>query len=187
MKQVLICALILAAVSFTQGQQPSPATPQSMSNSLGLHAFPAKEQTPAQQQQDEMACYNWAKQDSGFDPVAAFTAQQSTAPATTAAPKAPQTQGAGVKGAAGGAATGAAVGAIAGDAGKGAATGAAAGAIVSRRRAQRAEKQAAQQAQQQQQQQAQQQAQTKAQSQQKLDGFKKGFSACMEGKGYVVK
>jgi hypothetical protein len=187
MKQILICALILAAVSLTEGQQLSTGAPQSMSNSLGLHSFPAKNQTGVQQQQDEMACYSWAKQDSGFDPVAAYTAQQSAAPATTAPPKTPQTQGAGVKGAAGGAATGAVVGAIAGDAGKGAVAGAAAGTIAGRRRARQAEKHAVQQAQQQQRQEAQQQAQAKAQAQQKLDGFKKGFSACMEGKGYVVK
>jgi hypothetical protein len=188
MKSVLVCVfLVLQMVLVAGAQQPAPTGPQSMSNSLGLHAFPAKNQTLEQQQQDEMACYNWAKQDSGFDPVAAFTAQQQAPQPQAASPAKPQTQGAGVKGAAGGAATGAVVGAIAGDAGKGAAVGATAGTVGARARARRAEKQAQAQAQQQQQQQAQQQAQAKAQTQQKLDGFKKGFSACMEAKGYVVK
>lgn len=188
MKLALIgVILFLSTIQVAGAQESAPTTPQSMSNSLGLHAFPAKNQTRELQQQDEMGCYNWAKQDSSFDPVAAFTAQQQAPQAQTVFPAKPQTQGAGVKGAAGGAATGAVVGAIAGDAGKGAAVGAAAGTVGGRARARRAEKQAHLQAQQQQQQQAQQQAQAKAQTQQKLDSFKKGYSACMEAKGYVVK
>lgn len=187
MKPVLLCMLILAVVPWMQAQQPTSATAQkSVSSYLGLHTFPAKNQAAAQQQQDESACYSWAKQDSGFDPLAALTAQQSSNP-TAPPPPAPGTQGAGAKGAAGGAARGAVVGAIAGDAGKGAEAGAAAGAIGGRARARRAQQQAQKQAQQQQQQQAQQQAQAKAQTQQKLDGFKRGFGACMEAKGYVVK
>ncbi len=188
MRRFLICLLLIGFVPVMWAQQPAPAaSTTSMSSSLGLHTFPAKNQPPAQQQQDEMACYNWAKQDSGYDPVAAATAQQQAASPPPAQPTAPQTRGAGVKGAAGGAATGAVVGAIAGDAGKGAAAGAAAGAMTGRARARRADAMAQKQAQQQQQQQAQQQAQAKAQAQQKLDGFKKGFGACMEAKGYVVK
>jgi len=187
MKPALVVLLVLTMAFTAEAQQAASATPQSMSSSLGLHAFPSKNQTREQQQKDEMDCYNWARQDSGFDPVAALTAQQSSAPAAPAPTPKPQTQGAGVKGAAGGAATGAVVGAIAGDAGKGAAVGAAAGGIGGRARARRVEKQAQAQAQQQQQQQAQQQSQAKAQTQQKLDSFKKGYSACMEAKGYVVK
>lgn len=190
MRLVRRCILLLAVTPWILAQQPAtPAGPpqKTISSYLGLHAFPAKNQAAEQQQQDEMACYGWAKQDSSFDPLAALTAQQSSTPAPPPPSATPQTQGAGVKGAAGGAATGAVVGAIAGDAGKGAEAGAAAGAIAGRRRTRRAEKQAEQQAQQKQQQQAQQQAQAKAQTQQKLDGFKKGFGACMEAKGYVVK
>lgn len=184
MKTFLLCTLMLAVVSWTQAQQPTASTPQkSMSNSLGLHTFPAKNQTAAQQEKDESACYSWAKQDSGFDPVAELSKQQSSTTALPSTPQTPQTRGAGVKGAAGGAATGAVVGAIAGDAGKGAAAGAAAGTIAGRARARRAQRQAQEHAKQQQQQQA----QAKAQTQEKLDSFKKGFGACMEGKGYVVK
>jgi OmpA family protein len=186
MKPVLLWVLIVAVAPWIQAQQSTSVLPTSMSSSLGLHTFPAKDQTAAQQQQDEMACYSWAKQDSGFDPLAAVTAQQSPSPTAPAA-SAPQTRGAGVQGAAGGAARGAVVGAIAGDAGKGAEVGAAAGAVGGRVRARRAEKAYEKKAQQQQQQQAQQQAQAKTQTQQKFDGFKKGFGACMEAKGYVVK
>jgi hypothetical protein len=177
-----IIPLILAGV-----QQPAAPASQTMSQSLGLHAFPAKGQTAAQQQQDEMACYNWAKQDSGFDPIAASAAQIQAPAAQPAQQAAPSTRGAGAKGAAGGAAAGAVVGAIAGDAAEGAAAGAAVGGMRGRKAAKRAEKQAEAQAQQKQQQQAQQQTQAKAQTQQKLDSFKKGFSVCIEAKGYAIK
>ncbi len=188
MRHVLIGLLLLGVVPAMWAQQPA-AAPQhtSMSTYLGLHTFPAKNQAAQQQQKDEMACYDWAKQDSGYDPIAAATAQQQAASPPPPQPATSQTRGAGVKGAAGGAATGAVVGAIAGDTGKGAAAGAAAGAMTGRARARRADAMAQKQAQAQQQQQAQQQTQAKAQAQQKLDGFKKGFSACMEAKGYVVK
>jgi hypothetical protein len=77
MKPALGCVLLVLEIVLTAaGQQSAPTNQPSMSSSLGLHAFPAKSQTLEQQQQDEMSCYNWAKQDSGFDPVAAFTAQQ---------------------------------------------------------------------------------------------------------------
>ena len=108
MKTVLICILVLVIVSFAPAQQPTPApTHKSMSSYLGLHTFPAKNQAAEQQQKDEMACYDWAKQDSGFDPLAAAQAQQQAATPPPAQPTAPQTRGAGAKGAAGGAAKGA--------------------------------------------------------------------------------
>ncbi len=188
MRVIFICVILaIVTVILAGAQQPAAPASQSMSQSLGLHTFPAKNQTAAQQQQDEMACYNWAKQDSGFDPIAASTAQLQTPPPQSTTQAAPSTKGAGAKGAAAGAAGGAVVGAIAGDAGKGAAAGAAVGGMRGRKAARRAEKQAEAQAEQKQQQQAQQQAQAKAQTQQKFDSFKKGFSVCMEAKGYVVK
>lgn len=188
MKLTALYALLLAVVPWMQAQQPS-STPheKSISSHLGLHTFPAKNQAAAQQQEDEKACYNWAKQNSGYDPLAALVAQQQATSPAPAQPTAPKTQGAGVKGAARGAATGAVVGAIAGDAGTGAAAGAAGGAMAGRARARRVEKQEQKEAEQQQQKQAQKQAQEKAETEKKLDGFKKGFSACMEAKGYVVK
>jgi hypothetical protein len=198
MKLQFICLSLLGAIPFAMAQQPLlPATqtasaPQkTISSYMGLHTFPAGNQTPAQEQQDEIACYQWAKQDAGFDPLAALTTQQQQARgAGSAEPAIPEGRGAainGVRGAAGGAATGAVVGAIEGNPGKGAAAGAAGGAVLGRVMTRRAQRAAQQQVQQQQRQQAQQQAQAKAEMQQKLDSFKKGFSACMEGKGYVLK
>ena len=64
-------------------QQAAPSAPQqqppqkSISSQLGLHAFPAKNQTAEQQRGDEFACYGWSKQDSVFDPLSALEASQS--------------------------------------------------------------------------------------------------------------
>lgn len=176
MKKQFLIAFLGASVSVLaqQGspQQPigaSAANQQSLSSSLGLHAFPAKDQTPQQRQTDEAACYNWAKQDTGFDPIAAGS--NAAASAYSAPPK-----GAGISGAAAGAGGGAAIGAIAGDAGKGAAIGAAAGGMRGRMAQRRAQAQ------------AQQQTQAKSQTQKAgLENFKRAFSACMEAKGYSVK
>lgn len=163
---------VLAIAQQGPPQQPTgaPAPNQaSLSSSLGLHTFPAKDQTPQQRQTDEAACYVWAKQDSGFDPVAAGS---NTAASGSAAPP----KGLGIGGVATGAGGGAAIGAIAGDAGKGAAIGAAAGGMRGRMAQKRAQAQ------------AQQQAQMKSQTQKAgLDNFKRAFGACMEAKGYSVK
>lgn len=178
MKKKFVIALLgvfVNAVALAQQGPPqqlpsvSAANQQSLSSSLGLHAFPAKDQTSQQQQSDEAACYSWAKQDSGFDPIAAGS--NAVASGYSAPPAS-----LGIRGAAAGAAGGAAIGAIAGDAGKGAAIGATAGGIRGRMVQRRAQAQ------------AQQQAQAKSQTQKAgLENFKRAFSACMEGKGYSVK
>ena len=93
-----------AAVSGCASGNPQP----------NVYAYPAKGQTAEQQSRDTFECQNWAKQQTGFDPV------------TDTA------KGAGVGaiiGALGGAAAGAAIGAATGHAGTGAAIGAAAGGI----------------------------------------------------------
>ena len=87
-----------------------------------LMVYPAQGQSQEQQQRDEFECYNWSKQQSGFDPMAA--------PQATAPP--PQQQGrqaSPLGGAARGATIGVVAGAIGGNAGKGAAIGAATGAL----------------------------------------------------------
>ena len=86
--------------------------------------YPAKGQSPQQQDNDSYHCYRWAMTQSGFDPSKGVAAPPPTSNA--------------LRGAAGGAALGAAGGAIAGNAGQGAAIGAGVGAIVggARRRAQ---------------------------------------------------
>ncbi len=130
---------------------------------LNMYVFPAKGQDQATQEQDEYACYKWAVEQSGIDPM--------NPPDVQADPNAGT--GAVVGSSARGAAAGAAVGAITGSAGKGAAIGATLGAFggVGRRRAAQAgaEQQAAQQ------------------EAAMINSFKKAFAACLEGKGYTVK
>ena len=138
-----------------------------------LIIFPNKGQSNSQMEKDKYDCYAWAKQQSGFDPMAPPAA--AATPPTTTAP-----QSSAVKGAARGAVVGVAVGAIAGDAGKGAAIGAAAGGLggAMKKRDQAASQQQAQQAA------ADQQAQQTAAG---LDKYNRAYSACLEGKGYTVK
>ena len=165
----------------------------SPAQSIGMFAYPKKQQTAEQQLKDENECYASAKQQSGIDPKApppaTKTEEQKKAEQQAAADNAKQAKGGRVRGAARGAAGGAAVGAIADDeAGKGAAAGATAGAMVGgakQRQANKAAKQQAAQATAQQQQQE--EAKAKTQHQQSIDTFKRAFSACMESHGYSIK
>jgi hypothetical protein len=138
-----------------------------------LIVYPAKGQSQKQQEQDKAECYDWAKKQSGFDPMSQPTA---TAPP----PSAEAPQGGVLRGGARGALVGLAAGAIAGDAGKGAAIGAATGGLLGgmRRRDQAIQQEQAQQ------QWAQQQA---AAYQQNRANYDRAFGACMEGRGYTVK
>jgi hypothetical protein len=138
-----------------------------------LIVFPSKGQSQEQMDKDKYACYEWAKQQTGFDPMAQ---PRATAPPPEQA--APQRSA--VRGAARGAVLGVAVGAIAGDAGKGAAIGAASGGLMGgmRRRDQARQQEHAQE------QWAQEQA---AQYTQKRSHYNRAYGACLEGKGYTVK
>ncbi|NMF35606.1 hypothetical protein HHH56_12285 [Flammeovirga yaeyamensis] len=118
---------------------------------------------------DEMACYKWAIDQTGYDPLNPTVVQAKKADTSA--------DGSAVRGAAGGAAAGAAIGAIAGDAGKGAAIGAVAGGLRGRRA--KAYGDAVEQ--------KQNNEAAAAQNQKMKDDFVKAFSACMEGKGYTVK
>jgi hypothetical protein len=170
--------LLLAIFGFCQtafAQQP-PAIPDTskmtynqISNGLKLYVYPAKKQSQQQQKVDEFECYKWAMEQSGIDPL--------NLPKVEAAPAQTGPTGGAVKGAAKGAAAGVAIGAIAGDAGEGAAIGAVAGGVAGRRKGKQAQAQANQQA------------TTDAANKEKemKDSFVKGFSACLEGKGYTIK
>jgi uncharacterized protein YcfJ len=142
---------------------------QSISSSLGLYVFPAKNQNAATQEVDETDCFTWAKQQTGYDPI--------NPTQVTAAQVDTSNDGSAVKGAAVGAAGGAAIGAIAGDAGKGAAIGAVVGGVRGRR-SKKMHDQAQQQANEQ---------GAAAYSADLANDYNKAFAACMEGKGYTVK
>jgi hypothetical protein len=171
--------LLGAASAALAGAQAQPAA--SPAASLGLFVYPAKGQDAAQQSKDEAECYDWSKTQSGFDPAA-------PAPAAPAAAASAEKQGPGgerVRGAVRGAAAGAVIGEVAdNDASKGAEVGAAAGVLAGGRQARKNQQAQAQQAQ------ASAQANedaAKAAQQQKVDTFKRGLGACLEGRGYTVK
>lgn len=184
--QALLTLLASAGLTTAVAQQPAPApasSQKSLAATLQVYVFPSAGQAPEQQSKDEGECYQWAVQNTGVDPFAAQKQAQAAQQQAAAQQQQVQqaTQGAGAKGAVRGAAAGALIGEIASnDADKGAAYGAAAGVVAGRHRARKAEQQAAQQGQQQVQ-------QAQAATAQQMDGFKKAFSACLEGKKYMVK
>ena len=135
--------------------------------------YPNKGQSQEQMDKDKFECFQWAKQQTGFDPMAVPTA--SSPPPQQEAPK-----GGVGRGAVRGGAVGVAAGAIGGDAGKGAAIGAASGALIGgmRRRDQQRKQQQAQQ------EWAQQQTNEYYQNR---DNYNRAYGACLEGRGYTVK
>ncbi len=139
-----------------------------------LVIYPAKGQSNEQMDKDKGECYLWAKQQSGFDPMAPPTAE-------TAPPQQQAQTSSPVKGAARGAVVGTTVGAITNNSkSRGAAAGAAVGGLTSGMK----KRDQAKQQEQAEQDWAQKEAANYAQ---KRDGYNKAFSACLEGKGYTVK
>jgi len=135
--------------------------------------YPAKGQSQEQTEKDKFDCYQWAKGQTGFDPMAPPT--PSTPPPQQQAP----TSSPG-RSAVGGAALGSLIGGIAdGNWGHGAAYGAVAGGLFGAYRKHEQEKTNTQQ----QDQWAQQQAQ---QYQQQRYNYNRAYAACLEGRGYTV-
>ena len=120
MNRIIITLTFISAVAFT-----STAQTASIATGLGLYVFPANGQSQETMDNDEIACYKWAKEQTGIDPI--------NPPQVQAAQVDRSPDGSMVVGGAKGAAAGAAIGAIAGDAGKGAAIGAVAGGLAGRR------------------------------------------------------
>ena len=134
--------------------------------------FPAKGQSQEQMEKDKFSCYEWAKNESGFDPMQTPTA---SAP--------PPQQQAGQGGALKGAAAGAAAGALikrSGSRSKGAATGALVGGVLGGARQAGQARQDEQARQEWEKQQANEYAQ-------KRNTYNRAFAACMESEGYTVK
>lgn len=152
----------------------SDVTLMAQSSSGDFMIYPAKGQNAEQQKKDEFECYSWAKEQSGFDPMATYQT-------TSAPPEQQQTKASAGRGAVGGAAAGAVIGGVAsGDAGKGAAIGAASGALFGgARRSRKGQQQQAEQ-----EQWAQQEAQIWAQQK---SNYNRAYAACLEGRGYTVK
>lgn len=165
--------LALAFVSFSNVEAQEKSTPEvnsnSLTKSLDLFVFPAKGQDKKQQDADQLECYRWAKEQTGYDPMNPTKVEAKAANTDL--------NGSAVVGAAGGAAAGAAIGAIAGDAGKGAAI----GAVVGGLRGRRARKYGDMKEQQHN------NAEAEAAMAKMEEDFVKAFSACLEAKEYTVK
>ena len=134
-----------------------------------MYIYPAKGQSQKKQEQDEYACYNWAVDQTGVDPIKLAEAATSTTGTTES------TSGSTVSGAAHGAALGAIGGAISGNPGKGAAIGAMAGGVFGHRQARR-QIDAQHEAEEQQ----------KAQLKKALGRYDKAYATCLSGRGYTV-
>ena len=135
--------------------------------------YPNKGQTAELMEKDKFECYQWAKQQTGFDPMAVPTA-------STPAPQKEAARGGIGRGAVRGAGVGVVAGAIGGDAGKGAAIGAGSGALIGgmRRRDQQRKQEQAQK------QWAQQQTNEYHHNR---NNYNRAYGACLEGRGYTVK
>ena len=134
--------------------------------------YPNEGQSQEQMDKDKFECFQWAKQQTGFDPMAVPTASKPP-------PQKEASQGGVGRGAVRGGAVGLAAGAIGGDAGKGAAIGAASGALIGgmRRRDQQSREQKAQQ------EWAQQQVNEYYKNR---DNYNRAYGACLQGRGYTV-
>ncbi len=140
----------------------------------GAIAYPARNQSPQQQEKDRFECYEWARAQSGFDPTQLATAAPASAPAAGGG----SSNGSGMAGhMVGGAVGGAAIGELTkGDAGRSAAMGALGGAALQRLKEQQAQQQRQAQA-----------AQGQAQQGQQRALYQRAMAACMEARGYVLK
>jgi hypothetical protein len=167
----MVVALSACAPVTTTAQAGPPALSTNPGN---LAIFPAKGQTPDQQKADESAAYDWATQQTRWDPyqAKALLDQQGHA----AAAQAGDARGGAVRGGAGGAALGAAIGAVAGDAGKGAAIGATSLGLTGGVRSRRAVKAAGGSS-----------ADAVAAYQAQFAVWNRNFMAAMEAKGYTVR
>jgi len=138
-----------------------------------MMVYPAKGQSPEQMQKDKYECYEWARGQSGFDPMAPPPSAPSQAPESN-------TGEAVAGGAVKGALLGTLIGGIAGgNWGHGAAYGAAAGGLFGGVSSSSQNKSAEQAQQQREQQQA-------AAYQQGRNNYNRAYAACMQGRGYTV-
>jgi hypothetical protein len=158
--------LLLSALAITAGALHAQSTGR---GPTGQMLYPAKGQSAPQAERDKFECHEWAKAQSGFDPAS-----------MQAPPQQPQQQaksGYSTGGMVAGAAGGAAIAEIADkDAGKGAAVGLLGAGL--RQQMQQQKQLTAQQ---------QQALQQQAAAAQKRGTYDRGFAACMEARGYIVK
>ena len=138
-----------------------------------IFAYPNQGQSQEQQQRDEFECFNWSKQQSGFDPMAV----------PTASARRPQDQSTG-PGVLGGAAVGGGAGALGGavlggKAKKGAKIGAVTGGLLGGMKSQKQNKKNKQARQNWERQES-------AKYQQARNNYNRAYSACMSARDYTI-
>ena len=142
-----------------------------------LIVYPAQGQSNDQMEKDKFECYNWAKGQTGFDPM-----QMPTASSPPPSQDKRSVGGSALRGGLLGAGGGAVVGGIAGGssgARRGAAIGGLSGGAIGGMRSSRQNRQSDQQRQQWEQQQA-------NQYMQQRNAYTRAHAACLEGRGYTV-
>lgn len=172
-RNLLIFATLIIAMTAAVGWAETGQVPPS-TNPGNRVIYPAKGQDADQQMKDQLASYNWATEQTKWDPYEAYDVLVQEGYA--AAQSAEEAQGGLIGGAARGALAGLAIGAIAGDAGKGAAIGATAGGLAGGSRSRR-QRQAAESA----------ADQAINEYKSKFEVWDKNWSASMEGLGYTIK
>ena len=153
------------------------AFPVSYVQAQDLIVYPAQGQSNDQMEKDKFECYNWAKGQSGFDPLPMPTAS-SPPPSQERQSVGGSTLGGGLLGGAGGAIIGGIAGGRSG-ARRGAAIGGLSGGAFGGMRSSRQNRQTDQQQQQWEQQQANQYLQQR-------NAYNRAHAACLEGRGYTV-
>jgi hypothetical protein len=181
----IIAAATLSAVlcGCVTPPPPRPAPPPPAPVQTNIYAYPTNGQTAEQQDRDRYDCFQWAIQETGFDPSSPSVPPHERIQVVSGPPAVPP--GAGV---ATGAVTGAVLGALIAPpwrAGTGALVGAVLGGVIGGAAESAQDAQAAQ---------AQAQAQTvqvqrqqSAQLERKAGDFKRAASACLEARGYSVR
>jgi len=134
-----------------------------------VYIYPAKGQSAEQQDKDKYECYNWAKNDTGFDPMALPTT-------SSAPPKSQKKSGGAITGALGGAV----LGGVLGDSSKSAKRGALAGGLIGgvRQSSQNTKTE---------QNRSDWERTESANYASNRNNYNRAYSACLEGRGYTVK
>jgi hypothetical protein len=134
-----------------------------------LFIYPAKGQSAEQQDRDKFECYNWARNDTGFDPMAL--------PTTSSAPPSGQKKSGGsVRGALGGAA----LGVVLGDSGRSAKRGALAGGLIGSVRQSSQNTRTEQKR-------SDWERKESSNYANNRNNYNRAYSACLEGRGYTVR
>jgi hypothetical protein len=158
---------MIFATSCVTNEKQKTAAP-AVAQQQAPFVYPAKGQTPDQQAKDEFACFQWAREQTGYDPARPIESPQQPRSEGTVA-------GRTAFGAAAGAVGGALVGGLFGRPGRGAAIGAASGGLyggVSQSKTLENERQADRA--------------VREQNTAALSKYFRAFSTCMNGRGYTV-